>query len=195
MSNALIDGAYALITSGDRNIGGIIPDIVIEETGTDILKITDHPVEIGASITDHSYKMPVERIMRIGCSDSSPGGFEGRSAAVYAMLIDLQGSREPFDVSTGKRLYRSMLMSILSETTDHTTEHALIATVALREVILTYTQMGSTGNQQNPSQTSDPANRGEVSPVPGNTAPSFSQVIGLRPFAQAMALARGEAPL
>jgi len=192
---ALIDGAYALITTGDRSIGGIIPDIVIEETGNDVLKVTDHPVEIGASITDHSYKMPVERTMRIGCSDSSPGGFEGRSAAVYAMLLALQGSREPFDVSTGKRLYRNMLMSILSETTDHTTEHALIATVVLREVILTYTQMGSTGNQQNPSQTADPSNRGEMSPQVSNTAPTFAQVVGLRSSAQAMALARGEAPL
>lgn len=195
MSNALIDGAYALITSVDRNIGGIIPDIVIEETGTDILKITDHPVEIGASITDHSYKMPVERIMRIGCSDSSPGGFEGRSAAIYAMLIALQGSREPFDVSTGKRFYRNMLLSILSETTDHTTEHALIATVALREVILTYTQMGSTNNQQNPSQTSNPSNRGEVSPQVSNTAPTYAQVVDLRGRAEAVALARGERPL
>jgi len=97
---ALVDGTYALITSPIRSIGGIIPNVTIEEVGTDVLRVSDHPVEVGAAISDHSFKMPVELVMRVGWSDSS-GAYEGYSAAIYSALLQLQASREPFSVSTG----------------------------------------------------------------------------------------------
>lgn len=187
VATSLIDGTYALITSRSRDIGGIIPDIVIEETGTDVLKITDFPVEVGATISDHAFKLPTERVMRIGCSDA--GNFEGYAAQVYNMLLQLQASREPFDVSTGKRQYQNMLLSILSETTDEATEHGLVATVALREVIITYTQASEAGNA---GDKSSPTNTGETQPKSGSNSPAFGAMTGLRSAALAQSLANGE---
>ena len=49
---------YALISSPVRSIGTVIPDVVIEEAHRDELIITQHPVEKGATITDHAFARP-----------------------------------------------------------------------------------------------------------------------------------------
>ena len=56
---SLIDEVGPLLISTQRSFAGIIPHVVLEEAGDDELRITDHPVEIGAAITDHAFKMPV----------------------------------------------------------------------------------------------------------------------------------------
>lgn len=109
--------------------------------------------------------MPCEIIIRVGFSDST-GGYEGYSQDVYYGLLSLQASREPFFISTGKRIYTNMLIGMVNQVTDETSENALIATVACREVIITHTQTGQAvaGNQSIPQQTSPPANLGQVTP-------------------------------
>lgn len=79
---SLIDDLYALISSPVRVIGTIIPDVVVEEHHRDQLVITDHPVERGAAISDHAFKLPVEVEIRCGFSNSS-AGIEGYVQAVY----------------------------------------------------------------------------------------------------------------
>lgn len=135
---ALIDGLFALITSNIRNIGGIFPDVVVEEQGRDALIITEHPVERGAAISDHAFKRPVEAEMRCGFSDSNGG--QGYAAAAYAELLALQDAREPFTVTTGKRTYVNMLIASLGQTTDERTENVLMISVGLKEVIIVDTQ-------------------------------------------------------
>ncbi|WCM21356.1 hypothetical protein NDK50_07885 [Paraburkholderia bryophila] len=48
----------------------IIPDATIEEVHTDDMEITDHPVEQGATISDHAFKRHAEVIVTAGWSDS-----------------------------------------------------------------------------------------------------------------------------
>jgi len=182
MDSELIDGAYALIMTSVRSIGGIIPDVTIEETSLDATKITDHPVEVGAAITDHAFNLPVEVTMRVGWSDS--GNFEGYSEAIYGALLQLKAARIPFDISTGKRFYRQMLIQALQNTTDQQTENALIATVSCREIILTSTEVSQADGQGSPEQTGDPSQRGQV-PVSEAVAPTIAQITGLRAAARA----------
>ncbi len=42
------------------------PDVVVEEVHRDALAITQHPVEQGASITDHAYRLPAVVEVRMG---------------------------------------------------------------------------------------------------------------------------------
>lgn len=58
----------------------------------------------------------------------------------YQQILDLQTSRIPFDVVTGKRLYSNMLIRAVEVTTDRTLENVLMAVLTLREVIITQTQ-------------------------------------------------------
>ncbi|MCH5730737.1 hypothetical protein MMB07_23125, partial [Salmonella enterica] len=58
----------------------------------------------------------------------------------YQQLLDLQSSRVPFDVVTGKRVYSNMLVRAIEVTTDKTSENVLNCTLTLREVIITQTK-------------------------------------------------------
>lgn len=60
--------------SPKRYIGGLTAMATLEETHTDELQITEHPIEQGANINDHAYKRPAEVVIRCGWSDSSFAG-------------------------------------------------------------------------------------------------------------------------
>lgn len=146
-----MDILSALFRQQKRRIDVLIPSVVITEKHQDALEITEHPVEVGAAVSDHAYKRPSEVMMEIGFSGggslldfvntSGVGLSVGKSPReVYQQLLDLQESRQPFDVITGKRTYKNMLIKSLEVTTDKTSENVLMCTVTLREVIISSTQ-------------------------------------------------------
>lgn len=155
-----------------RSIAGIIPQVIIEEQHTDELMITEHPVENGADITDHAVKQPAQLIMRCGWSQSG-SNVPGLSLTqpspkdAYQMLLDLQATRQPFDVVTGKRTYSNMLIRRLTTITDDETENALVVDVELREIIVVDTTtiggavgVGDPQSMANPASTSSLVNAG-----------------------------------
>lgn len=142
---AILDDAYALISFSTRAIAFLVPNAVIEETSRDQLVITSHPVESGAAISDHAFKMPAQVEMRCAWSDSS-GGYAGYSKQMYLALQVLQDIRVPFTVFTGKRAYTNMLVSSIEVTTNEQTEYSLFATIGLQEVIIANTTTTSAPN-------------------------------------------------
>lgn len=158
---ALLDDSFALITTQQRRVSSLIPDVVIREVGRDELVITDHPVETGAAISDHAFLRPVEVEMVLGWSDST-AGYVGYARDVYVELIALQKRREPFDLSTGKRNYKNMLIGSLGVQTDEKTENVLMVTARFREVIITSTQMTSPKSAQaSPEKTGSTSDKGQ----------------------------------
>lgn len=159
---ALLDDAFALITTGQRQIGTLIPDVVVREVQRDELVITDHPVERGAAISDHAFMRPVEVEMQIAWSDSS-GGYAGYSREAYEALVALQKTREPFTLTTGSRQYENMLISSIALQKDEKTEHIASIQCRLREVIIVSTQMTATPKsaQANPAKTGATTNVGQ----------------------------------
>lgn len=77
-------GASSLFLQQSNQIGGIQVDTTLEETYEDSLEITEHPVEAGAAITDHSFKRPMELVLICGWSDSSASGALGLLSGVLA---------------------------------------------------------------------------------------------------------------
>ena len=145
-----MDILSTLFQQQSRRIGLIVPSVVISEKHNDTLEITEHPVEVGAAISDHAYRRPSEVVMQVGFSgggslldflDTTSFGLSvGLSPKeTYQELLDLQNSRVPFDVVTGKRIYSNMLIRALEVTTDRTSENVLSAVHPLREVIITST--------------------------------------------------------
>ena len=59
---------------------------------------------------------------------------------IYQQILDLQASRVPFDVTTGKRQYSNMLIRAIDVTTDRTSENVLMCVLTLREVIISQTE-------------------------------------------------------
>ncbi|HCR0321379.1 TPA: hypothetical protein OMS40_002522 [Klebsiella aerogenes] len=146
-----MDILSTLFQQQSRRIGLIVPSVVVSEKHSDTLEITEHPVETGAPVSDHAYKRPSEVVMDVGFAGggslldfidtSSLGLTLGLSPKeTYQQILDLQTSRIPFDVVTGKRLYSNMLIRAIEVTTDRTSENVLMAVLTLREVIITQTQ-------------------------------------------------------
>lgn len=127
------------------DIAGFVP---FEEQHTDVLEITEHPIEQGARIADHAFKYPAKVTIKFGWSNSTVGGTSGSShagvevgqvAEIYQKLLGLQAAREPFPVMTGKRLYENMLIKELSVQTDKETENVLMVTAVFQEILLVTT--------------------------------------------------------
>lgn len=140
MSIASIFAGIALFQP-TRLIGDMVADVTIEEQHTDTLIITEHPVEQGASISDHAYHNPSELVLRVAWSNSSvqAGLGPGYVQEIYDQLLIMQAQRIPFNILTGKRSYANMLIRSIAVTTDQHTENALFVTLICREVIMVQT--------------------------------------------------------
>src|ERR1022692_3027093 len=175
--------ADVLLTSG-RNIGGLIPNVTIEEYHTDSLTVTKHPVQLGATISDHAYLNPQQLVMKVGWTNSSDLTSELYSGNIFTQPISnvsdlyeaalaLQASRQLLMVNTGKRLYYNMLITKLETTTNEDTENSLILIVTMEQLILVTIggtasqtgQIGTSANQDSPKDTAAPTNSGTQQPI------------------------------
>lgn len=159
-----------------RSLAQFSGQIVMEEDHSDKLTITDHPVETGASITDHAFKNPSEVTLILGWSNSMQAaqGDPNYVRQIYADLLALQASRVPFDIVTGKRAYSNMLMTSLGETTDKDTENMLRVTLACREIIIVDTSTApvpaAQADQAQPQKTAATADTGTKQAIPAKSA-------------------------
>lgn len=181
-------------------ISGRIGELEIETTvdavHTDKLTKTKHPVEAGASISDHAYKEPAEVIIRCGWSNASlkallgivtglfRGGTMSKSdyvSGIYSQLLKMQESREPLTITTPLRQYENMLITSLQVTRDARTSHVLAVTATCEEVIIVSTQSTTLPGQEvqaEPESTAEVADAGTKQvvqdfPAPGGSAPSI----------------------
>ncbi|MNO26505.1 hypothetical protein D3C76_163590 [compost metagenome] len=114
-----------------RRMGDFTAYLTIDETGEDELEITEHPVQDGTEITDHAY-------LKSATLNLSVQFVEGETFVpldeTYRAMLELQKSRVPFDVVTGKRVYTNMLFKSLRQTTDKNTDNVLAIQATLREI-------------------------------------------------------------
>ena len=167
----LLSGSQVLY----RSIGGIVAPCTIVEHHSDTMTITDHPIEIGTTITDHSFMNPIVVDIAIAW------GTGVNIPVIYTKLLMLQASRKPFAIYTGKRLFERMLIQSMVETTDTNTENILRLELTCRQVFLVSTSAASiapAANQANPSSTADTQSRGTVQIAQSFPYSSGSAIIG-----------------
>ncbi|VXD05785.1 Bacteriophage protein [Enterobacterales bacterium 8AC] len=182
-----MDILSVLFSQQRRRIDVIVPSVVISEKHSDALEITEHPVEVGAPVSDHAFKRPSEVTMELGFAgggslidgidttqifDVNTGLSLGTSPAdIYTQLLALQESRVPFDVITGKRSYNNMLIRAIEVTTDKTSENVLMCVLTLREVITSQTQSITVADKADMTEgvsTAPVQNTGTKTPTPVN---------------------------
>ena len=155
------------------NIEGFYFDAWLRMNQNTAITITQHPVENGASITDHSYRNPNRFSFDVGMTDvvTSPmfPGSGTRSVNAYNALVELQQTRRLLTLGTKYQSnYTNILIESIDVSDDYRTVNALRATINLVEVIIVktkYTQVSLT------PQATDQTNRGQVSGL------SFNQII------------------
>lgn len=141
-----------------RSLGGLVAQCVLEENHVDEMEATNHPVEQGASITDHAFKLPSRLTLHYtwSASPSPQPGLSGlvptllpQSAQdirdVYNKLLTMQQNRTLCDVYTGKRSYKNMLITSIEHDENINTANALPLTIQLQELILVNTTTATTG--------------------------------------------------
>lgn len=183
-----MDILSAIFRQQSRQIGILIPSVVVSEKHSDMLEITEHPVEkptTGSSsgfIADHAYKRPSEVTMECGFAgggslldfvDTSAIGLGAWMSPkeTYQKLLNMQSDRVPIDVVTGKRVYSNMLVRAIEVTTDKTSENVLNCTLTLREVIMSQTQsvtVADKADMKDGVSTSSVQNSGNKSLTPPN---------------------------
>lgn len=62
--------SYLIFGNSVRQIARIVPNVVIRKEHDDELVITDHPVENGVPITDHTFKNPESVMVEFGWSNN-----------------------------------------------------------------------------------------------------------------------------
>jgi len=162
-----------VVVRPQRSIGGIYPDVVVEEHHEDSLEITEHPVEQGAAISDHAFAHPKRVSISAAIADSDTAS----AREMYDKLLELQAKREPFDISTGKRLYLNMLIEHLAVTTTAASEHSFQFTAECREVILVSsrtTTLPPADRHRHPQKTAPVEQKGRVQAQPYTPKPDSS---------------------
>lgn len=226
----IYSGIMTFMSKSKRSVGTFSVKCVLSEHHSDVLKITDHPVEFGAPISDHAFLMPRRVDIRLahndglgtllaslgkvgdaisGVGDKIGGGFGSAVSSAggtigsalgkagdainstfglstenmeqyYKKFLALQASREPFSITTGKRLLTNMLIEEIDETTDDRTENLLLLTLRCREVIIVHTQSVQAPKQAQkaPANTAAPSNKGPVIMKPIKSTDSFANLSG-----------------
>lgn len=167
MSSILEQQSISFSTNvSKRAIGDFTGYVCISEDSIDELEITQHPVQRGASITDHAFLKPVTVTINFVYA---PGATPLEQ--IYQNLLDLQASREPFTIVTGKRVYKDMLCRALNLTTDVTKENVLYLVGDFQQVILVDVQQSNVpvrSKQKIPQKTDMTENKGDKKATPVN---------------------------
>lgn len=178
-------GPYSgTLPDGVESFDAFSADVTIEEIPIDELVLTSHPVEQGASITDHAFKKPSALILKLGWTNSNlsgmadllssaydavtgsgEGGFS-RVKEIYDKLLTIQLARVPLYIYTGKRIYKNMMIKSLTAPTNVKTEHSLVVTMILEEILIATTTATSSTDasvQSDPQSTQSTQNSGNKS--------------------------------
>jgi len=166
------------------NIAGYFFDAVLREEHITALRITEHPVQTGANISDHAFQLPVQLMMEIGMSDVMDsmvrGQFQtgqGKSVSAYQTLVDLQAQRSPLRVVTKLNAYENMLIEHISSPVSRETTYGMRAVITLRQIITA--QVPSTMTDSAAPQTTDQTDKGEVPSQTQDDSSVLYQMFGI----------------
>lgn len=117
-------------------------DAVLRIEHVSPLRITKHPIQSGANISDHAFKLPDKLSLEIGMSDVmdtfTNGQFSelsSKSVSAFKTMKDLQSKRLPLTVTTRLGTYQNMLIEQIAAHDDSKTMHGLKAIVHLEQII------------------------------------------------------------
>lgn len=135
----------AILFSGA--IGPIPVSVVLTESHSSTLGITENPIETGAKITDHAYVEP--KRLTLDFADAN-------AALTFNALVRFQESRVPFTVVSGLYVYTNMLIRSLKADRDDTFSRILKGSADIQEVIIVETAYASAEQGEQPSDNGKP---------------------------------------
>jgi len=156
------------------NLNGLCFDAWLRLHHNNSLTYTQHPVESGANITDHSFVNPIRFSFDIGMTDCVksiiPGQFPAtptRAINAYNTLVQLQAAREFLTLDSKYGHFDYILIESIDVSDDYQTVEVLKATINLVQIIVADSQLTILTLNPNATNTTP---RGQVSsqPIPGS---------------------------
>lgn len=164
------------------------------------LQATEHPVQTGASISDHAFIRPARIVLEIGMSDvmdaylnpSTWTGSTSKSVSAFQTLVALRNARIPMSVTTRLFSYTNMLLRSVTADETAKTITGLRARIEFFQLF-----MATTLQTQNSARNQDTGttNQGSVTPQPTTPAQqSQNGITGLTgiPVVPSTALGAGD---
>ncbi|TNC14924.1 hypothetical protein FF100_04940 [Methylobacterium terricola] len=145
-------------------------DVVISEEAEASMEIPSHPVEKGAKISDHAWRLPTTLTMEC---------INGDVTGTWQALTDLMAQAEPFDILNGFDLFESMMIERINPRRDVTLCQVISFSVELKEVVIVETattagNAGTGGDQRGQGKTT----RGQVQAREVSTASGRGAQVG-----------------
>lgn len=160
-------------------------DAVLNLAHEQEMRTTEHPVQTGASISDHAYIVPARLVLEIGMSDAmdaffSPSTWTGapsKSVSAYQTLLAIEFARIPISITTRLRTYSNMVIRAVNPNETSKTTTGLRARIELIQIFMATTlQTQSSARLQETGQT----NLGGLTTQPLTPAQqSQNSVVGL----------------
>jgi hypothetical protein len=134
------------IPNGSGAVDSVEVDVCTNEMHTLPSTLTDHPVEQGANITDHSRPDPRRVTLECLQSNTPLTGTDGtdRARQLWQRFVDLHDNPKLISLDTVRDFYPSMAVESVTSPVDAKTSQALKFTLNLKEIRVvqnTFTQV------------------------------------------------------
>ncbi len=163
-------GVNATLPSDQTNY---VFDCVILAGHEQLLRKTQHPVQTGASISDHAYLEPARLVLDIGMSDAMDAfnqnwtGDLSKSVSCFQTMLALQFSRIPLTITTRLRTYYNMVVENLAPQETNKTFGGLRMRAEFGQIFMATTaQITVSSRDQDTNETES----GNVTPQPPTDA-------------------------
>lgn len=123
-------------------------DIIINESATATVRVTENPVEFGANINDHIITEPMSFTLSGVVSNISSSAFgqfarlptvfsksTSKSKEAWEALLELQAEKIPFTLVQGLKEYKNIIIISINESQDKDTSNGLFFTATMKEII------------------------------------------------------------
>lgn len=117
------------------SFGEFLFDAVLNTEHNREVTVTNHPVQYGAEISDHSFIEPETVNLQIGMSDAMAEiGQEAHSVNAYAQLVQMMEARELITLVTRLGTYRDMLIVSMSAPDEFSVMNGVKAQIGLKHI-------------------------------------------------------------
>lgn len=157
-------------------------DAILKEEHHSQLRITEHPVQTGANITDHAYMMPARLTLEIGMSDAMDSMIPGqwptmdKSIWAYQQLVSWQQTRTVLTITTNLNTYSNMVIEQIMTPRDNKTTQSVKSTVTLRQIMVGVVGTVAPSARANTTTQTQAAPMAPV-PIPEGPLPSALSVL------------------
>ena len=152
---------------GEWHIDGYYFDAWLRLNHNTSVSYTQHPLEVGAAASDHSYVNMRTFSFDICVTDTVRQpfftGVSNRNINAYNLLVALQAKRSLITLGSKYGEFSNVLVESIDVSDDFQSQNKMIATINLVQLIIAGTKIFKVS--ANP-QATDTTNRGNISPIP-----------------------------